>query len=64
MIYLIGGRNEESFSIAGNNPYYDFKYYGGIQRLRQKTRNREGVSLSNEALGQGERLESEGEISD
>jgi hypothetical protein len=51
MIYLIGGQDEKEFTIAGNSPYYDFKYYGRIQRLRQKASNTDGVSLPNEAMG-------------
>ena len=43
MIYLIGGRNDKSFSVAGLNPKYDFKYYGGISGLRQKTGKRKRV---------------------
>jgi hypothetical protein len=54
MIYLIGGRNEERFTIAGINPSYDFKYYGRISGLRQKTGQSKRVRLPVEALDKRE----------
>ena len=54
MIYLIGGRNEESFTISDINPSYDFKYYGRVSGLRQKTRKPKGVSLPSKAVDEGE----------
>lgn len=38
MIYLIGGRDAKAFSLADTDPSYDFKYYGGVSKLREKTR--------------------------
>ena len=54
MIYLIGGRNEESFIISDINPSYDFKYYGRVSGLRQKTRKPKGVSLPTKAMDERE----------
>ena len=62
MIYLIGGKDEKAFSVADNDPLYDFVYYGGISELRQETRKYSGVSLSGGAVEVREQLETRGQI--
>ena len=53
MIYLIGGRNEEAFIIADTDAGYDFEYHGGVSKLRKKTGDVQGISVSGEALAEG-----------
>lgn len=62
MIYLIGGRNEQAFSVADNDPFYDFVYYGGVSELRQETNYVQGVSLLGRTVEVREQLETRSQV--
>jgi len=61
-IYLIGGRDEEAFSSADTDPYYDLEYYGRVPKLRKKTGDIQGLSVPSHAMDEGVKLAAGGQV--